>query len=181
MARLPRTSSSRTTRTCGAVENEAFCLRLAAKIRLPVAECAMGRAEDIDYMLVKMFDRATRGRSLRRIHQEDFCQAAGHVPALKYESDQFTRLRGPGLKDCIDVLRTPAGAFNSTLPKRVSRQPVIGDVIWGGFRSSTGAPVLRLRDLPDAAASLGIERTISISTRSGLRLAMKSICSTVSE
>jgi len=96
-----------------AVENEAFCLRLAAKTKLPVAECTIGKAEDLDYLLVKRYDREPHGRSLRRIHQEDFCQAAGHIPSTKYESNSTNKLRGPTLKDCFDVLRnTQAGAFN---------------------------------------------------------------------
>ncbi len=97
-----------------AVENEAFCLRLAAKIKLSVAECTIGKAEGIDYLLVKRYDREPHGRSLRRIHQEDFCQATGHIPSTKYESNPATKLRGPTLKDCFDVLRSSqAGAFNA--------------------------------------------------------------------
>jgi serine/threonine-protein kinase HipA len=97
-----------------AVENEAFCLRLAVKVKLPVAECTIGKAEDLDYLLVKRYDRVAEGRGLRRIHQEDFCQATGHIPSTKYEANPATRLRGPTLKDCFDVLRkTETGAFNA--------------------------------------------------------------------
>jgi serine/threonine-protein kinase HipA len=96
------------------VENEAFCLRLAAKSKLPVAECSIGKAEDLEYLLVKRYDREPYKNGLRRIHQEDFCQATGHVPDMKYESNPLTQLRGPSLKDCIDVLKsTQAGRFNS--------------------------------------------------------------------
>jgi serine/threonine-protein kinase HipA len=98
-----------------AVENEAFCLRLAAKVKLDVAECTIGKAEDLDYLLVKRYDRVPEGRSLRRLHQEDFCQAAGHIPSTKYEANPATRLRGPTLKDCFDVIRkTENGAANAT-------------------------------------------------------------------
>ncbi|MBR0851674.1 type II toxin-antitoxin system HipA family toxin [Bradyrhizobium diazoefficiens] len=94
-----------------AVENEAFCLRLAAKAKLDVAECTIGKAEDLDYLLVKRYDRVPEGRGLRRLHQEDFCQATGHIPSTKYEANPATRLRGPTLKDCFDVIRkTPNGA-----------------------------------------------------------------------
>ncbi|KRR23287.1 hypothetical protein CQ14_40560 [Bradyrhizobium lablabi] len=63
---------------------------------------------------MKRYDREPHGRSLRRIHQEDFCQATGHIPSTKYESNLATKLRGPPLKDCFDVLRnTQAGAFNA--------------------------------------------------------------------
>lgn len=97
-----------------AVENEAFCLRLAAKVKLPAAECSIGRAEDLDYLLVKRYDREPHGRTLRRIHQEDFCQATGHIPSTKYETNPATMLRGPTLRDCFDILQTTqAGAFNA--------------------------------------------------------------------
>lgn len=97
-----------------AVENEAFCLRLAAKIKIPVAECSVGKAEDVDYLLVKRYDRVPHGRSLRRVHQEDFCQATGHIPSTKYETNPATKLRGPTLKDCFEIIRkTDAGALNA--------------------------------------------------------------------
>ncbi|WP_024343166.1 type II toxin-antitoxin system HipA family toxin [Bradyrhizobium japonicum] len=97
-----------------AVENEAFCLRLAAKVKLPVAECTIDKAEDLDYLLVRRYDRVPEGRSLRRLHQEDFCQATGHIPSTKYEANPATRLRGPSMKDCFDVIRkTDNGAANA--------------------------------------------------------------------
>ncbi|MDY0223766.1 MAG: HipA domain-containing protein [Desulfobacterium sp.] len=37
---------------------------------------------------------------LKRIHQEDFCQAMGLSHELKYQADG-----GPGLKDCFDFVR----------------------------------------------------------------------------
>lgn len=91
-----------------AVENEAFCLRLAAAVKLPVAECSIGKAQDIEYLLVKRYDRPVRNGRVRRIHQEDFCQATGFIPHLKYEWNPQTKQAGPGLKACLDVL-TPTG------------------------------------------------------------------------
>ncbi|WP_342723583.1 type II toxin-antitoxin system HipA family toxin [Bradyrhizobium sp. B097] len=91
-----------------AVENEAFCLRLAAAVKLPVAGYSIGKAEDIEYLLVKRYDRQVRSGRVRRIHQEDFCQATGYIPHLKYEWNPQTKQPGPGLKACLDVL-TPTG------------------------------------------------------------------------
>jgi serine/threonine-protein kinase HipA len=91
-----------------AVENEAFCLHLAAAVKLPVAECSIGKTEDIEYLLVKRYDRSVRSGQVRRIHQEDFCQATGYIPHLKYEWNPQTKQHGPGLKACLDVL-TPTG------------------------------------------------------------------------
>lgn len=95
------------------VENEAFCLRLARAVKLPVAECSIGRVEDVDYLLVKRYDRPYRDGRVRRIHQEDFCQATGYVPHLKYEWNPQTRLPGPSLKDCLDALTATGAAAAS--------------------------------------------------------------------
>ena len=93
-----------------AVENEAFCLRLAAAVKLPVAECSIGKAEEFEYLLVKRYDRPVRSGRVRRIHQEDFCQAAGYIPHLKYEWNPQTKQPGPGLKACLDVLTSTGNA-----------------------------------------------------------------------
>jgi serine/threonine-protein kinase HipA len=87
-----------------AVENEAFCLRLAAAVGLPAAAVSMHRVLDVDYLLVKRYDRTIVSGAVRRLHQEDFCQATGFLPSLKYEWDAHLRRPGPGLKACLDVL-----------------------------------------------------------------------------
>jgi serine/threonine-protein kinase HipA len=87
-----------------AVENEAFCLRLAAAVGLTAAEVSMHRVLDIDYLLVKRYDRIIVNGAVRRLHQEDFCQATGFPPSLKYEWNAHLRRPGPGLKACLDVL-----------------------------------------------------------------------------
>ncbi|WP_353702642.1 hypothetical protein [Bradyrhizobium sp. INPA03-11B] len=43
---------------------------------------------------MKRYDRQSYGRSIGRIHQEDFCQATGRIPSTKYESNPATWLRG---------------------------------------------------------------------------------------
>lgn len=96
----------------GSVENEAFCLTLARRLKLNAAPCAIGRAGDIDYLLVKRYDRApgTNGVPVR-LHQEDLCQATGFPPYLKYEWDDDLAARGPSLKDCfLAVGRTTSPA-----------------------------------------------------------------------
>jgi len=90
----------------GIVYNEAFCMKLAAAVDLPVAEVDFGRAEDIEYLLVERYDRKHRpdGRILR-LHQEDFCQALGIVSEKKYQGEG-----GPSLKDCFALLRQASAA-----------------------------------------------------------------------
>lgn len=90
----------------GLVHNEAFCMRLARVIGLTVAPVEVGNIEGIDYLLVERYDRhwnsdgESMGQKLKRIHQEDFCQALGIVPERKYQNEG-----GPSLKESFALLR----------------------------------------------------------------------------
>jgi serine/threonine-protein kinase HipA len=101
----PRNSKFR-----AAVENEAFCLRLAAAVKLPAAEVSMHSAAGVDYLLVKRYDRIIENGAVHRLHQEDFCQATGFPPSLKYEWNVQIQRHGPGLKACLDALNLTATA-----------------------------------------------------------------------
>ncbi|MCZ8271501.1 MAG: type II toxin-antitoxin system HipA family toxin [Beijerinckiaceae bacterium] len=82
-------------------ENEAFVMRLAAAIGLDVAPVQPCVVRERTFLLVERYDRAvgTSGQ-VRRIHQEDFCQALGVPPETKYASEG-----GPTFKDCFELLR----------------------------------------------------------------------------
>lgn len=80
--------------------NEFFCMRLAKRIGLNVPNVEFRRVEDIDYLLIERYDRKLlAGNRIKRIHQEDFCQALGVVPKLKYQADG-----GPSFVDCFSLL-----------------------------------------------------------------------------
>jgi len=83
------------------VFNEGFCLALAKALGLYVIDAEIHATKGRDYLLVERYDRK-RGPAgdLQRLHQEDFCQALGVVPELKYQSEG-----GPTLKQCFDLLR----------------------------------------------------------------------------
>jgi serine/threonine-protein kinase HipA len=88
----------------GSVQNEAFCLTLARRMKIPTPSVTTGRAGKRTYLLVKRFDRTEVSGRWRRLHQEDFCQALGKPPSAKYEANQ-TGIRGPGLKDMFELTR----------------------------------------------------------------------------
>ena len=88
----------------GGVQNEAFCLTLAKRMRIPTPKVETGRAGKRTYLLVKRYDRTDVGGRCRRLHQEDYCQALGTPPSAKYESNQ-TGTPGPTLKDMFDITR----------------------------------------------------------------------------
>ncbi|MGB6287145.1 MAG: type II toxin-antitoxin system HipA family toxin, partial [Xanthobacteraceae bacterium] len=88
----------------GGVQNEAFCLTIAKRMRIPTPKVTTGQAGKRTYLLVKRYDRTDVGGRCRRLHQEDYCQALGKPPSAKYESNQ-TGIRGPTLKDMFAITR----------------------------------------------------------------------------
>jgi serine/threonine-protein kinase HipA len=80
-------------------ENEHFSLRLAARLGLESVETEVRTAGSQKFLLVKRFDRTEEGGALRRLHQEDACQALGIPPERKYESEG-----GPGFRQLFLLL-----------------------------------------------------------------------------
>ena len=85
----------------GTTENEALVMRLAAAVGLAVAPVEPRVARERRFLLIERYDRTvgSDGR-VRRVHQEDFCQALAFAPERKYASEG-----GPTLKDCFGLLR----------------------------------------------------------------------------
>src|SRR5215472_1402926 len=88
----------------GGVQNEAFCLTLARRMRIATPEVTTDRAGKRTYLLVKRYDRTDVGGRCRRLHQEDYCQVLSKPPSAKYEINQ-TGACGPTLKGMFDVTR----------------------------------------------------------------------------
>lgn len=83
------------------VLNEAFCMHLAARVGLNVSEATVIRSGDARVYMVVRYDRQrAESGDLLRLHQEDFCQALGIPPELKYEKEG-----GPGFAACFDLVR----------------------------------------------------------------------------
>ena len=88
------------SRIRGLRDLEAFGLALARAIGLDAV-----RGEPVDLagrnaLLIERYDRVRNAGGVTRLHQEDFCQALGYPPELKYQSQG-----GPGLAACADLLR----------------------------------------------------------------------------
>jgi serine/threonine-protein kinase HipA len=93
-----------TPRLPGCVQNEAFCLTLAKRLKIPTPPVTTGRAGNRRYLLVGRYDRTYVNGRWRRLHQEDFCQALGRHPSDKYEANH-SGAAGPTLKDMFEVTR----------------------------------------------------------------------------
>lgn len=85
----------------GSVINEAFCMALGQAMGLQVADAEILTAGDRQVLLVHRYDRRRQeGEQWQRLHQEDFCQALGVPPELKYQNEG-----GPDLQTCFVLLR----------------------------------------------------------------------------
>ena len=83
------------------VSNEGFCLALAAAMQLDSANAKIHCVRDRQMLLVERYDRVADSAGRRqRLHQEDFCQALGVVPELKYQNEG-----GPDLAQCFALVR----------------------------------------------------------------------------
>lgn len=83
------------------VENEYYCLKLAAALGLPVNHAAIRRFGETKALVIERFDRRwTKHGRLLRLPQEDCCQALSVPPTRKYQTEG-----GPGLVQILDLLK----------------------------------------------------------------------------
>ena len=89
-------------RFLGLAINEHFCLELARAAGLPSVRSEVQIIDSIPTIIIERFDRYRDAGDglIKRIHQEDCCQALGVHPSAKYQSDG-----GPGLPEIMDLLR----------------------------------------------------------------------------
>lgn len=84
----------------GTVDNEVYCMTLARQVGLNTPDVEIRYTGKTPYYLIERFDREvlTNG-NVRRLHQEDFCQALSIQPYRKYEDNG-----GPGISDCLQLI-----------------------------------------------------------------------------
>jgi serine/threonine-protein kinase HipA len=106
------------------VENEAFCMRIAQNLGLPVAAVETTGMAKRQLIVVERFDRTVGpDGAVERIHQEDFCQATGVPPDTKYEEDG-----GPSLQRIAGILQSVAAADSlERLLRAVTLNVLIGN------------------------------------------------------
>ena len=89
------------------VDNEWLCLKLLAAYGLPVPKAEIASFGQQRVLVVERFDRvvSSDGQRLLRLVQEDFCQATGTSPLVKYEAEG-----GPGLDVLFNLLQQSVDA-----------------------------------------------------------------------
>lgn len=80
------------------VINEGFCMTLAKRIALTVPDIEVW-SRSTQLLIVERYDRTQVQQQIRRIHQEDLCQALGILPEEKYEHEG-----GPSIARCFDMV-----------------------------------------------------------------------------
>jgi serine/threonine-protein kinase HipA len=154
----------------GHAENEHFCLELARTFHLPVANSQVRKFRDEIAIVIERYDRIRTDSSIRRVHQEDMCQALGLAPTQKYQADG-----GPGVRAIAELLSN-----TSTVPQE-DKQTFVNAVAFNWFIAGTDAHAknyalllgagsrIRLAPLYDLASALPYPGMRPI----GLKLAMK--------
>ena len=92
------------------IENEFICIKAAEKLRIKVPDVKISYANKTKYFLIQRYDREVIDNKIKRIHQEDFCQASNIPSAYKYQAEG-----GVDFKRCFEILRAtsqPAVAIN---------------------------------------------------------------------
>ncbi len=75
---------------------ETFTMKLAAAVGLPVVEIHLRSIKGHRFVEIQRYDRIQdESGEVRRLHQEDFCQALGYGHERKYQEHG-----GPGFADC---------------------------------------------------------------------------------
>jgi serine/threonine-protein kinase HipA len=137
--------------------NEHLCLDAARRAGLTAAGSWVGTFEDQSAIVVERYDRIVEGDVVRRVHQEDVCQALGISPSVKYQRDG-----GPSPTDIAALLRrwvAPAAAAEAAV------RSFADALIWNWIIAGTDAhaknyslllsgPQVRLAPLYDVASAL---------------------------
>lgn len=77
-------------------------MALAEAMQLKPARSKVHTVLGRPFLLVERYDRLIDAQGHRqRLHQEDFCQALGVVPEMKYQNEG-----GPDLAQCFDLVRS---------------------------------------------------------------------------
>jgi serine/threonine-protein kinase HipA len=82
------------------VVNEAFCAALGRSLGIDAVVAKPHRLGGREFLLVERYDRRLQDGAVRRLHQEDFCQALGIPTTRKYQAEG-----GPSLAESFALLR----------------------------------------------------------------------------
>jgi serine/threonine-protein kinase HipA len=107
-------------RRAGLIDAEAECLLLARDAGLTDIDVELETYGDARCLIVSRFDRLVEGDEVRRIHQEDLCQALGIDPDAQKRRAKYEAAGGPSLKHAANLLDSYAQDSTSELDRLVA-------------------------------------------------------------
>jgi serine/threonine-protein kinase HipA len=152
----------------GLVDNELFCMELARGVELPTAPVARRETRSgVPYLIVERYDRDLTVDPIRRLHQEDFCQALGRPSDRKYQAEG-----GPSVEQAVSLLRRASAVPARDLPtlwKALVFNWLIGNCDAHGknysllYDAGTKATLAPLYDLLSTTSYEGLETKLAMS------------------
>lgn len=80
------------------VYNEYFCMQLAKQIGFEIPNCEILHGKH-PLFIIERYDRTREKEVVKRVHQQDFCQAQGITSEFKYEAKN-----GPSIKQNYELI-----------------------------------------------------------------------------
>ena len=163
----------------GHAENEHLCLALARELGLPSARSQVRRFEAEVAIVVERYDRQRGAAGIRRLHQEDMCQALGLPPTRKYQNEG-----GPGVGSLLEVVRTHSGELSEDV-RTIVRACVFNWLIGGTDAHAKNFSMLigvggraRLAPLYDVASTLAYDfdaKKLKLATQVGGKYLLEAV------
>jgi len=95
--------------------NEAFCMDLARQVGLSVPHSELYTFAGYELFLIERYDRFHSENIVKRVHQEDFCQAMGLPFHRKYQEQG-----GPGFLHCRELAEEHLSADISVVKQKLT-------------------------------------------------------------
>ena len=95
--------------------NEAFCMDLARQVGLSVPHSELYTFAGYELFLIERYDRFHSKNTVKRVHQEDFCQAMGLPFHRKYQEQG-----GPGFLHCRELAEEHLSAEISVVKQKLT-------------------------------------------------------------
>ncbi len=95
--------------------NEVFCMDLAQQVGLCVPQSQLYTFAGHELFLIERYDRLHSDNTVKRVHQEDFCQAMGLPFNRKYQEQG-----GPGFLQCRELAEEHLSADISEVKQKLT-------------------------------------------------------------
>ncbi len=150
----------------GLVDAEALCLELARAAGLTTIESRLMPVGGTQCLLASRFDRLVEGGEVRRIHQEDLCQATGVDPGDNRGRAKYERAGGPSLRQAAALLDAHAADPVDQLDRLAA---VVTFTVLIGNADAHGKNLALLHPTPESVSLAPLYDTVPTALWSNLR------------